>query len=196
MGSLRWRQVQRPRCSAAGGEGARRSCVGMRTGVLEVMGSIPHRICRASCHCKQKREMLSRTWRMGATRPQSRRCQPGCTHPSVPSTWPRSSGRGAPNGAVGSKDGPRGPLRGASVTHAKYGKGNGHVAPGCFAHPGTRAFWLGGGCAGGRLSEGRPGEGAHQAMLFRLFIIDVHNRRGSQAPHSVCIVCCSQPAPA
>jgi hypothetical protein len=60
----------------------------MRTGVLEVMGSIPHRICRASCHCKQKREMLSRTWRMGATRPQSRRCQPGCTHPSVPSTWP------------------------------------------------------------------------------------------------------------
>ena len=35
------------------------------------------------------------------------------------------------------------------------GRGWVHVSPGCFVHPGTRAFWLGGGCKGGQLPEGR-----------------------------------------
>ena len=30
------------------------------------------------------------------------------------------------------------------------------MSPGPSAHPGPRAFWLGGGCKGGQLSEGRP----------------------------------------
>jgi hypothetical protein len=44
-----------------------------------------------------------------------------------------------------------------------------YVSPGCFAHPGARTFWLGGGCKGGRLSKGigsvgdDVGEGTHAA---------------------------------
>ena len=30
------------------------------------------------------------------------------------------------------------------------------MSPGPWAHPGPRTFWLGGGCEGGRLSEGQP----------------------------------------
>ena len=34
-----------------------------------------------------------------------------------------------------------------------------YVTPGCFAHPKTRAFWLGGVSGGGQLSEGRRAQG-------------------------------------
>ena len=47
--------------------------------------------------------------------------------------------------------------RSAAQVMRAQSKGRGwvYVSPRCFAHPGPRAFWLGGGCKGGQLSEGR-----------------------------------------
>jgi len=41
----------------------------------------------------------------------------------------------------------------------RRGRGVVYVAPGCFAHPKSRAFWLGGECEGGQLSVGRRAQG-------------------------------------
>jgi len=39
------------------------------------------------------------------------------------------------------------------------GRGRVYVSPRCVAHLGPRAFWLGGVCKGGQLSEGRRAQG-------------------------------------
>jgi len=50
---------------------------------------------------------------------------------------------------------PGGRFAASNDSTPSQGRGWVYVSPGCFAHPGGRAFWLGGGCRGGQLSEGR-----------------------------------------
>jgi hypothetical protein len=52
----------------------------------------------------------------------------------------------------------RPPLRGFDQTHGRRGRVAVYVTPGCFAHPKTRAFWLGG------VSEDRRAQG-QQGMV-------------------------------